>query len=106
MADADCRTALHYAASNGHTVATALLLRYGADPSIQDKLRARPPFRAAGLTHTEVFKMLIKAGAGVDPKDHYGKSALHGPFHDAERMGVVTGGHVYGLSDYDYCCEG
>ena len=106
MEDADCCTALHYAASNDHTVATALLLRYGADPSTQDNFGARPPFRAAGLTHTEVFKMLIRAGAEVDPKDHYGKTALHGPFHDAERMGVVTGGHVYGPSDCDYCCEG
>ena len=106
MADADCCTALHYAASNGHTVARALLLRYGADTSIQDKSGARPLFRTAGLTHTEVFKMLVKAGAEVDPKDHYGKNALHSAFHDAERTGVVTGWHVYGLSDYDYCCGG
>ena len=25
---------------------------------------------------------------------------------NAERMGMATGGYIYGFLDYDYCCEG
>ena len=58
------------------------MLRHGADPSIHDKIDAQPLFRAAGLTYVEAVKVLIKAGAIVDGNDHYGKTALHGHFHD------------------------
>lgn len=57
----------------------AVLLNHGANPAISDKFDTQPLFRAAGLGHTAVVRLLVDAGVNVNAVDKYGHSALHGP---------------------------
>jgi len=55
-----------------------LLLEYGAEANIKDKLGFRPLQIACVHQCLEVMKLLIEYGANVNMKNQYGASLLHG----------------------------
>ncbi len=65
------RTPLYYAASHGHKELVTLLIAYGADKNAELS-------EALTNNHSDVAKLLFENGAGADvnAKDKYGKTAL------------------------------
>merc|ERR1712190_518091 len=70
-------TALHFAASKGHTNVVESLLASGAKRSVRDKRGGTPLHRAAGVGHEKVLRMLLEAKAEIKAKDSTGDNALH-----------------------------
>lgn len=67
--DSYWRTALHYAANNGHVDTVAALIQAGADVDKSDQKRLTPLMYAADKGHVEVVRALLNAGADKDKKD-------------------------------------
>ena len=70
------KTAITYAAGEGHTAIVRLLLERGVDPNAVYRNDLTALMWAAGYGHTDTARALIDAGARVDPVDNRGKSAL------------------------------
>uniref|UniRef100_A0A0G4HY28 Uncharacterized protein n=1 Tax=Chromera velia CCMP2878 TaxID=1169474 RepID=A0A0G4HY28_9ALVE len=70
------RTALMYAASNGHTDIVRLLLKAKANVNIQDNRGHTALISASNPGHAEVVQLLIEAQTNVDCLDGKGKTAL------------------------------
>ncbi|KAI9710146.1 MAG: hypothetical protein M1820_002948 [Bogoriella megaspora] len=63
--DAEGRTPLHMAATEGHADGVALLLTHGANPDSDDSRGLKPLHHAATRNHAKVVSVLLEAG--VDP---------------------------------------
>ena len=72
--DADGRTSLIWAAIRGDEKNLDLLLKFGADPSICDKLRKAPLHHARNAACT---RLLLSAKNNLGQQDAYGRTALH-----------------------------
>ena len=72
--DADGRTSLIWAAIRGDEKNLDLLLKFGADPSICDKLRKAPLHHARNAACT---RLLLSARNDLGQRDAYGRTALH-----------------------------
>ena len=72
--DADGRTSLIWAAIRGDEKNLDLLLKFGADPSICDKLRKAPLHHARNAACT---RLLLNARNNLGQRDAYGCTALH-----------------------------
>ncbi len=70
-------TALHNAASNGHTEVVELLLAAGAAPNARALSNATALFCAAGAGHTAIVRRLLAVGAEVGVAAGAGATALH-----------------------------
>jgi ankyrin repeat protein len=66
------RTALDWAAENGHEAVVGLLLEKGLDDDGRVAL-----YWAAENGHEEAVGLLLKNGVDVNAKDEYGSTALH-----------------------------
>ncbi|XP_077441615.1 ankycorbin isoform X2 [Vanacampus margaritifer] len=75
--DSEGKSALHVAASRGHTDCLAVLLSHGADPMVTDAAGLNPLHLAAKNNHAECCKRLIQSKCPVDAVDGSGRSALH-----------------------------
>ncbi|XP_077353395.1 ankycorbin isoform X2 [Festucalex cinctus] len=75
--DSEGKSALHVAASRGHTDCLAVLLSHGADPTVTDAAGLNPLHLAAKNNHAECCKRLIQSKCPVDAVDGSGRSALH-----------------------------
>ena len=73
--DAEGRTPLHMAATEGHADSIALLLSHGANPNIDDNRGLKPLHNAATRNHAKVVAFLLEAG--VDPLSR--KTKENGP---------------------------
>ena len=80
--DIDGCTALHHASIKGHTPIVSRLLAKGADVAVPDNWNAHALFRAAGCHHKDIVALLLQAGALVDARDAFDRTALHGPSED------------------------
>lgn len=72
--DADGRTSLIWAAIRGDEKNLELLLEFGADPGICDKLRKAPLQHARNAACT---RLLLSARNNLGRRDAYGRTALH-----------------------------
>lgn len=72
--DADGRTSLIWAAIRGDEKNLDLLLKFGADPSVSDKLRKAPLHHARNAACT---RLLLSARNNLGQRDAYGRTALH-----------------------------
>ena len=72
--DADGRTSLMWAVIRGDEKNLELLLNFGADPSICDKLRKAPLHHARNAACT---RLLLSARNNLGQRDAYGRTALH-----------------------------
>ncbi len=79
------RTALFFAAENGHTKVVNFLIRNNANPNRTDDTRETPLFLAARKGHVEVVESLISSNAVVDRGDYYNFTPL---------MEASLGGHA------------
>lgn len=70
------RTALHYAAVDGDTASVARLLEEGYLATLADKQGWTPLHFAAQARCALCCKLLIGAGAAVDPQDSHGNTPL------------------------------
>ncbi|XP_052094483.1 ankyrin repeat and SOCS box protein 8-like [Mytilus californianus] len=72
-------TALHHAAREGHTDSVNILLKYGANTEVRDKVEHRTPLHCATARNkTECMDMLItEGGAFIDARDKNNNTALH-----------------------------
>jgi ankyrin repeat protein len=70
------RTALHYAARDGHLSTVQVLLEAGAVLEDRDPNGITPLLYAASNDRVEVARLLIARGADVNAIDWYGRSAL------------------------------
>jgi cytohesin len=80
------RTAVHWAALEGHTEVVAVLLGKGAQAGIRDDEHSTPLMLAAFRGHLGVVQGLVQhtEGQGLDTTDNHGRTALHW---------AVVGGH-------------
>lgn len=69
---------LHYACQNGYLQLAELLLRYGADPNMEDADMQTPLHFAARNNQLDCAALLIKHGAIVDAPDIAGWTPLRG----------------------------
>lgn len=69
---------LHYACQNGYLQLAELLLRYGADPNMEDADMHTPLHFAARNNQLDCAALLIKHGAIVDAPDIAGWTPLRG----------------------------
>lgn len=86
-ADHSGHTALHLAALQGCGDIVALLLRYGADVSAQNKIHRQIPLHlAVNKRHTPVVELLLQAGSNVNQAE--GKERLT-PLHQSVKKGDI-----------------
>lgn len=71
------KTALHYAARDGHLSTVRLLLDAGAAIDDRDPNDITPLLYAASNDRVDVARLLIARGADVNATDWYGRSALY-----------------------------
>lgn len=69
-------TALMRAAGNGDKFSTAVLLYFGADPNMSDKLGQTALIKAVRTGNIEVIELLTKAKADLHAEDNTGHTAL------------------------------
>ncbi|KAG8189081.1 hypothetical protein JTE90_028629 [Oedothorax gibbosus] len=70
-------TPLFYAAAQGHADAAQVLLKYGADPSIQDNKGRTPGHCAASKGQLEIMRILDSNGADLWIRNSRGNLPLH-----------------------------
>lgn len=70
------RTALMFAAGEGHDEVAQALLAAGADPNVQDDIGLTALMVASGIGNAEIVKLLLSNGARSDLKDSTGRTAL------------------------------
>ena len=70
--DSNGQTALHIAASEGHTEVVKLLLDAKAEVNAQSSAGLTALTMVASRGHTEVVKLLLNAKAEVNDHDEYG----------------------------------
>ena len=71
------RTALHWAASKGHTAVVKLLINFWADINLKDELRETPLMKAVCYESAGVVKLLLDAGAQPNAADGIGRTPLY-----------------------------
>ena len=71
------RTALHYAAENGHSDIVALLLAHGADSTLLDNDGRTPIFLATRAAETRCLFSLLRQGCDISAKDLKGYTIVH-----------------------------
>jgi ankyrin repeat protein len=81
----ESRTALFFAAENGHLEVVNFLIRNKANVNLTDDFRHTPLFVSAGEGNVEVVKSLISNNAMVDRCDYHGFTSL---------MHASLGGHT------------
>eukprot|EP01099_Mayorella_cantabrigiensis_P008865 TRINITY_DN88_c0_g1_i1.p1 TRINITY_DN88_c0_g1~~TRINITY_DN88_c0_g1_i1.p1 ORF type:complete len:134 (-),score=37.57 TRINITY_DN88_c0_g1_i1:117-518(-) len=69
-------TALHWAASGGHTDCIKILLKYDVDVNAKNNVGDTPLHMAAWRNHAQACKLLIEAGAKRDIKNLNGQVPL------------------------------
>ena len=70
------KTVLHLTAESGEESKTALLLKYGADPNVQDNFGRTALHLAVKEGRNGVIKLLLEYGADPKAKDNRGRTAL------------------------------
>ncbi|XP_070568617.1 ankyrin repeat domain-containing protein 6-like isoform X7 [Ptychodera flava] len=76
--DKNSRTAVHYAALNGHATTIKACIQQGCEPDIQDVAGRSPMHLAVTDGHVEAVRALIEEGCPVDRQDQVnGNTALH-----------------------------
>lgn len=75
--DQEGRTALHYAALNGHVDICKFLLQQGCNIDDRDVLGYTPLHRAASKGHVEAIELLLTSKCNVDSQDEHGNGAIH-----------------------------
>ncbi|MDA0938967.1 MAG: ankyrin repeat domain-containing protein [Proteobacteria bacterium] len=74
--DTNGKTALMFAASEGHKDIVELLIKKGANLNEQDNYGKTALMKAASEGHEDIVDLLIKGDAALDEKDNYGRTAL------------------------------
>ncbi|MCG8340363.1 MAG: ankyrin repeat domain-containing protein [Cytophagales bacterium] len=71
------KTALHWAAENGHRKVVELLLGNGAQVEVTDKASQTPLHLAVEKGHNEVVSLLLDRDAGMNAKNNHSQTSLH-----------------------------
>lgn len=71
------RTALHYAAENGHSNIVALLLAHGVDSNLVDSDGRTPMLLATKVSEPHCFLSLLRQGCDISAKDLKGYTVVH-----------------------------
>jgi ankyrin repeat protein len=73
------RTAVHWAALEGHDEVVAILLNKGAQAGIRDAEHSTPLMKAASRGHLGVVQLIVQhtGGQGLDATSFRGETALH-----------------------------
>jgi hypothetical protein len=74
--DANGRTALHWAATNGHVEMLQVLVELGADKDAKNAKGFTPLHTAAVKGHVEAIKALVQLGAQIDAQSASGETSL------------------------------
>jgi hypothetical protein len=96
--DSQGRTAVAYAAIEGHVEVVPLLLNHKASPTTPDSNGLAPIHHAAKRNHVEVLRRLL--AAGVDPMP--GKSKRESEYKDKEFCWQEC---THGETPIQYACE-
>ena len=75
--DSGYKTALHWAAQNGHLAIARLLLGKGANVNAKDKKKETALHKAARHGHRELVQLLLENGADINMKNHENETVLH-----------------------------
>ncbi len=92
---------LHYACQNGYLQLAELLLRYGADPNMEDADMNTPLHFAARNNQLDCAALLIKHGAIVDAPDIAGWTPLRGAIlSQHENMAALLQKHGARITEF------
>ncbi|CAL1147375.1 unnamed protein product [Cladocopium goreaui] len=84
------RTALHWAAGEGHGEICRVLLAAGAEVDARTDVSGTPLHEAADKGHGEICRVLLAAGAQVDARDDSGETPLHWAAAESGQVEVVN----------------
>ena len=97
------RTALHYAAENGHSNIVALLLRHGADSNLVDGDGRTPIFLATKATEPNCFLSLLRQGCDIGAKDLEGYTVIHHAARNGNIAALIALKERLEISDASGC---
>ncbi|XP_075213420.1 uncharacterized protein LOC142319717 isoform X1 [Lycorma delicatula] len=105
LQDMQGRSAVHYAAKQGHLDALQLLTRAGCQVDLGDADNHTPLHLAAARDHVNVAELLISCGAGVNRKTSDKMSPLHFAaargFKEMVILLLNSGAHINSLDSSD-----
>ena len=97
------RTALHYAAENGHSNIVALLLTHGADSNLVDIDGRTPIFLATKATEPHCFLSLLRQGCDISAKDLEGYTIVHHAAKEGNFGALLALKELLEISDASGC---
>lgn len=74
--DCDGRSPLHWAAARGDAKSVALLLKYGANPSLVDRIKQGPLRSSLKADTPDCMKLLLAANANTEQRDNWGQTSV------------------------------
>ena len=99
------RTALHYAAENGHSNVVALLLAHGADSNLVDGDGRTPIFLATEATEPHCFLSLLRQGYDIAAKDLEGHTLIHHAAKNGNIAALIALKEHLEISDVSGCSK-
>lgn len=87
--DSDSRSPLHWAAARGDSYAVQLLLHYGADTNLVDRIHQGPLRSSLKAEDPLCMKLLIEAGAKIEQRDNWKQTCLQAAMYYPNPEGFI-----------------
>ena len=99
------RTALHYAAENGHSQVVALLLAHGADSNLVDGDGRTPISLATEVVEPHCFLNLLRQGCDISARDLEGYTMIHYAAANGNMAALIAVKECLDIGDASECSK-